>query len=180
MDLISTNVATSGMRAASSAARVLASRYRPVGVPRIGSKEDRAEAYRLMLDASTRAWQTAYFVAAMRTQGRAAERFAVARLPQAFDAATELVCALGRVRLCGTVPVIHAAEELVKATSDLDMNARGAAFQEKSDVVVARHQAFVDACRADLAYRARKWWWPRKSKERQNRRQPAPEVAGSR
>ncbi|MFF3061581.1 hypothetical protein [Streptomyces sp. NPDC057909] len=71
------------------------------------------------------------------------------------------------VRLCGTVPVIAAAEDLVAATSDLELNEKdGARFQQQAEAVVAAQGAFLDACREDLAYATKRWQLLRRYKER--------------
>ena len=78
------------------------------------------------------------------------------------------------MRLCGTVHVIDAAEKLVTATSDLELNERNAdRFQRQADAVVAAQRAFLDACREDLAYNTR-WYQPlRRHKERRFLREQA-------
>ncbi|MEV7817373.1 hypothetical protein AB0P05_43050 [Streptomyces flaveolus] len=55
MTFITSGVAAAGIKVTGSVTSALIGRYRPKGVPRLGSKEDRAEAYRRLLDASTRA-----------------------------------------------------------------------------------------------------------------------------
>ena len=68
---------------------------------------------------------------------------------------------------CGSVPVIAAAETLVKATSDLDLNEKnGARFQRKAEAVVTAQEAFLDVCREDLAYTVRWYQVLRRRKER--------------
>ncbi|MGW3274068.1 hypothetical protein ACWDFH_21735 [Streptomyces kronopolitis] len=60
------------------------------------------------------------------------------------------------------MPVIAAAENLVMAISDLDLNGKRAArFQQQTTVVVAAREAFLDVCRTDLAYTTR-WWQVRR------------------
>jgi hypothetical protein len=44
MDLITPGVAAADVRATGSAVGALIGRYRPTGIPRLGSKEDRAAA----------------------------------------------------------------------------------------------------------------------------------------
>ncbi|MEU1123693.1 hypothetical protein ABZ371_08930 [Streptomyces sp. NPDC005899] len=45
MTFITSGVAAAGIRATGSVASALIGRYRPTGIPRLGSKEDRAQAY---------------------------------------------------------------------------------------------------------------------------------------
>lgn len=80
---------------------------------------------------------------------------------------SELISALHGVRLCGSVQVIAAAESLVAATSDLELNEKRAErFQRQAEAVVAAQGAFLDTCREDLAYTARWWQLLRRRKER--------------
>ncbi|MET8585575.1 hypothetical protein ABZX39_32605 [Streptomyces collinus] len=52
----------------------------------------------------------------------------------------------------GTVPVIVTAEDLVAATSDLELNEKdGARFQRQAEAGVAAQGAFLDVCREDLS-----------------------------
>ncbi|MGW4081283.1 hypothetical protein ACWELB_48865 [Streptomyces asiaticus] len=61
----------------------LVGRYRPMGVPRLGSREDRAEAYRRLLDASTRSFNYAYqFAHLKREAGRAAHKLLLGQTPR--------------------------------------------------------------------------------------------------
>ncbi|MDU0258434.1 hypothetical protein RVN83_36525 [Streptomyces sp. PU10] len=51
------------------------------------------------------------------------------------------------------MPVIAAAEDLVAATGDLELNEKdGARFQQQAEAVVAARGAFLDACGEDLSY----------------------------
>ncbi|MFE5143939.1 hypothetical protein ACFRDV_41040 [Streptomyces fagopyri] len=56
MTFISPGTAAAGIKATGSVASALIGRYRPAGVPRLGSNEDRAEAYGRLLDASARSF----------------------------------------------------------------------------------------------------------------------------
>lgn len=163
-----TGAAAAGIKATGSVTAALIGRYRPTGVPRLGSKEDRAEAYRRLLDASTRSFSYGYYFSHMqRKAGRAATKLLVGQIPQGWEISGELICALHGVRLCGTTPVIATAETLVSVTSDLDLNEKdGARFQQQADAVVAAQAAFLDACREDLAYATRRWQLLRRRKER--------------
>ncbi|MEU3976753.1 hypothetical protein [Streptomyces bacillaris] len=82
MDLIASGVATAGIKAAGSPLGALIGRYRPTGVPRLGSKEDRAGAYHRMLDASTRTLAYSYQFANLRREARRASyKLLTAQLP---------------------------------------------------------------------------------------------------
>ncbi|MEU6708624.1 hypothetical protein [Streptomyces wuyuanensis] len=168
MDLITPSTAAAGVRAAGQITSAVIGSYRPTGVPRLGSKEDRASAYRRLLDASTRAFNCGYMYGHMnRTAGRAAHKLLIAQMPTVWEATAELISALNGVRLCGTVQVITAAEELVKVTGDLDMNERKANLaQKQADRIVEAQKVFLEACREDLAYNTRWWQVIRKRKER--------------
>ncbi|URZ99452.1 hypothetical protein NCG97_00240 [Streptomyces lydicamycinicus] len=159
MTITTSGVAAAGIKATGSVTSALIGRYRPTGVPRLGSKEDRVEAYRRLLDASTRSFNYAYqFSHLQREAGRAAHKLLLGQLPQAWEVSGELIGALHGVRLCGTVLVIAAAEDLVAATSDLELNEKdGERFQRQAEAVVAAQGAFLDTCREDLSY-ATKWW----------------------
>lgn len=168
MDLITPSTAAAGVRAAGQITSAVIGSYRPTGVPRLGSKEDRAAAYRRLLDASTRAFNLAYMYGHMnRTAGRAAHKLLIGQMPAVWEATAELISALNGVRLCGTVQVIAAAEELVTVTGDIDMGERKAGLaQQQADRVVEAQRAFLEACREELAYSAQWWQVFRRRKER--------------
>ena len=175
MTFTTSGVAAAGIKATGSVAAALIGRYRPTGVPRLGSKEDRAEAYRRLLDASTRSFNYAFqFSHLQREAGRAAHKLLLGQIPQAWEVSGELISALHGVRLCGTVAVIAAAEDVVAATSDLDLNEKnGDRFQQQADAVVAAQGVFLDACREDLSYATKRWQLVRRYKERRFLRQQA-------
>lgn len=168
MTFTTPSVAAASIKATGSVTAALIGRYQPTGVPRLGSKEDRAQAYRRQLDASTRSFNYAYqFSHLQREGGRAAHKLLLGQLPQAWEISSELIGALHGVRLCGTLPVIAAAEDLVTATSDLELNEKDAArFQQQSEAVVDAQSAFLDVCREDLAYATKRWQLLRRYKER--------------
>ncbi|MER7914384.1 hypothetical protein [Streptomyces sp. NPDC096068] len=170
---IPTGAAAAGIKATGSVASALIGRYRPAGVPRLGSKEDRAQAYRRMLDASTRSFGYAYQVSHLQREAKwAAHKVLLGQIQQTWEVTSELIGALHGVRLCGTVPVIAAAEDLVAATSDLQLNEKDRArFQEQVEAVVAAQGVFLDTCREDLSYATRWWQLVRRYKERRFLRQ---------
>ncbi|MFJ8957312.1 hypothetical protein ACIRO1_45205 [Streptomyces sp. NPDC102381] len=173
MTVTTSGLAAAGIKATGSVTAALIGRYRPTGVPRLGSKEDRAEAYRRLLDASTRSFNYAFqFSHLQREAGRAAHKLLLGQLPQGWEVSGELIGALHGVRLCGTVPVIAAAEALVTATGELELNEKdGSRFQQQAEAVVAAQGAFLDACREDLAYATKPWQLVRRYKERRFLRQ---------
>ncbi|MFC7795383.1 hypothetical protein [Streptomyces cinereoruber] len=80
---------------------------------------------------------------------------------------SELLAALNAVRLCGTVTVIDAAEELVTAAGDLNLGERSAArFDVQARAVVAAQKKFLEVCREGLAYSTRWYQVIRHWKER--------------
>ncbi|MFI8352581.1 hypothetical protein [Streptomyces cyaneofuscatus] len=168
MTFTTSAIAAAGVRASGSVTSALIGHYRPTGVPRLGAKEDRAVAYRRLLDASARSFGFAYQYAYLRREaGRVANKVLLGQLSQAWETSAELIGALHGVRLCGTVPVIAAAENLVAATSDLDLGEKdGGRFQRQAEEVVAAQAVFLEACRVDLAYAARWWQLLRRYKER--------------
>ena len=167
MTFITPGMAAAGIKATGSVASALIGRYRPTGVPRLGSNEDRAEAYRRLLDASARSFGYAYQFAHLRREaGRAANKVLLGQLPQAWELSSELIGALQGVRLCGSVHVIAAAETLVAATGNLDLNEKNVDRSQQAEAVVAARDAFLDVCREDLAYSARWWQVRRRIKER--------------
>lgn len=172
MTLMTPAVAAAGIKATGSVTAALIGHYRPTGVPRLGSKEDRAQAYRRMLDASTRSFNYAYqFSHLQREAGRPAHKLLLGQLPQMWEVTGELISALHGVRLCGTVAIIDVAENLTAATSDLELNEKdGTRFQQQAEAVVAAQAAFLDACREDLAYVTKWWHVPRRFKEWRYRR----------
>ncbi|MGO4747054.1 hypothetical protein AB4212_00140 [Streptomyces sp. 2MCAF27] len=175
MSFIAPGVAAAGIKATGNVTSALIGRYRPTGTPRLGSREDRAQAYRRLMDASTRAFGYAYQFAHLRREAkRAADKVLLGQVPQLWEISSDLISALHGVRLCGSVPVIAAAETLVEATSDLDLNEKNAArFQRKAEAVVTAQEAFLDVCREDLAYTVRWYQVLRRRKERHFLREKA-------
>ncbi|MFD3997137.1 hypothetical protein [Streptomyces sp. NPDC058583] len=168
MDLITSGAAAAGIKAAGSPLGALIGRYRPTGIPRLGSKEDRAGAYHRMLDASTRSFAYSYqFANLNREAGRASHKLLTAQMPTMWEISSDRITALNGVRLCGSVHVIDAAEKLVTAVGDLDLNEKKSArFQHQAEAVVAAQKTFLDTCREELSYNARWYQILRKRKEK--------------
>ncbi|MGW6145049.1 hypothetical protein [Streptomyces sp. NPDC055140] len=118
-------------------------------------------------DASTRSFNYAFqFSHLQREAGRAAHKLLLGQLPHAWEVSSDLIGALHGVRLCGTVPVIAAAEALVAAASDLELNEKdGGRFQQQAEAVVAAQGTFLNACREDLSYAMKPWQLLRRHKE---------------
>ncbi|WP_405417524.1 hypothetical protein [Streptomyces microflavus] len=175
MDLIASGVAAAGLKAAGGPLGALIGRYRPTGVPRLGSREDRVGVYRRMLDASTRSFAYSYQFANLRREaGRASYKLLTAQMPAMWEVSSDLISALNGVRLCGSVQVIDAAEKLVTAAGDLDLNERKAdRFQLQAKAVVAAQTTFLDTCREEVSYNARWYQILRKRKEKRFLRQLA-------
>ncbi|WP_228980116.1 hypothetical protein [Streptomyces sp. DH12] len=179
MDFVSPQVAAAGIRAAGGVTAAWIGQYRPVGVPRTGSAEDRAAAYRRLLDASARVWQTGYLLHQAAAQARPWWVPTLNAPPvlvdfrHAMDASGELIAALYQVRLCGTVAVIAAAEELVTMLTDLADTGHQVPFDDRNAQLVARHRTYLDACRDDLSYTTRRWHVRRRWAERRFRRAQA-------
>lgn len=179
------NVAAAGLKSAGSITSAAIGRYRPAGVPRTGSSEDRAGAYGRLLDASTRAFNYQYMFRDVRvTGGRGANRLLMSQFPEMWNVSSELLAALHGVRLRGTLPVIAAAETLVRAITRLDMNEdANDTFRALADTVVTTQNAFLDAARTDLAYDTRPWQLLRRRRERKflkGQQREALEVPGQR
>ncbi|WP_107450264.1 hypothetical protein [Streptomyces silvensis] len=168
MTFTTSGAAAAGIKATGSVTAALIGRYRPAGVPRLNSKEDRVQAYRRLLDASTRSSNYAFQFAHMRREaGRAADPLLLAQLPQLWEVSSELISALNGVRLCGTLAVIAAAEDLVEATGAVEPNETNRErFEQQVAAAVAAQATFLDSCRQDLSYATRRWQLLRRYQER--------------
>jgi hypothetical protein len=167
-------VAAAGARTAGAVAGAAIGRYRPAGVPRTGSSEDRAAAYQRLLDAATATQNTLYqfwyipkdagekaaesygalLRTLMQTRGRL-QGYATLQPHTAMmlNAGADILSALGAVRLRGTLTVIAAAENLVRAIGDIDINTSDDdAFHTAFAATVTAYDAFLTAARTDLGY----------------------------
>jgi hypothetical protein len=160
--------AAAGVKAAGNMVSAAIGRYHPAGVPRTGSREDRATAYRRLLDASTRAFAYTYMNNHMKREaGWAAYGYLKGQMPLGWEISAELIGALHGVRLCGTLPVIDAAEDTVSTASDMNFGEKdGAVFQKAADAFVVAQKAFLDACREDLGHNAKPWQLLRRRSEK--------------
>ncbi|GAA0549349.1 hypothetical protein GCM10010390_59420 [Streptomyces mordarskii] len=82
MTFITPGVAAAGIKATGNVAGALVGRYRPVGVRGWAAGKTGAEAYRRLLDASTRSFNYAYqFAHLKREAGRAAHKLLLGQTP---------------------------------------------------------------------------------------------------
>ncbi|WP_150136199.1 hypothetical protein [Streptomyces hyaluromycini] len=170
-------IVSQGVRAGSKVISSALSRYRPVGVARTGSSEDRAQAYRRLLDALTHVGLNATWFYKMREEaGKAAEPFLAELLPRLTESGNELACAVNGVRLCAPAYVIEAAETAARAMPGLD-TPKGE-FDAAYRAFVAAQGAFLDVARHDLGYepkwyRVDRWWAERQFRKRQAQQRTA-------
>lgn len=180
-------VVPAAVRATGSVTAAALGRYRPVGVARIGSPEDRAQAYRRLLDALAHVTNTQiiYFYTARdfryeqrRRVVRRAYFYAAHRAAwhRYSDAQHEVHAAMLGVRLCAPAPVLAAAEAAVdgiprpydrKTFAPLDPEE----FLTTHDHALDLRVAFLEEARRDLAYNPKPWQFLRKRRERKHRRQ---------
>ncbi len=141
------------------------SAYRPSGVPRTGSREDRAIAYRRFSDAAVSLGMLTNGVASLHFEaGRGADKYLEPLFPRLTELGSELVCALYGLRLCAPPQVLDTAENVGKKVPSMSLPKEELA--EAMDAYVQAQIAFVAAAREDLAYNPKKWQLLRKRKER--------------
>lgn len=178
------------VRAASTVTRAALSRYRPAGVARVGSAEDRAQSYRRFLDAVAHVLDTQILYFYRRRDVEAARgrlwRRTPLRLVELRDEAWrnyglaqhEVHAALLGMRLCAPVPVLAAAEDLVAAVPRFYQTGTRVTLTEEEflaahDDCTEAKAAYLEAARHDLAYNPRFWQLLRKWRERKHREQMA-------
>ncbi|MFF1320633.1 hypothetical protein ACFVZZ_14540 [Streptomyces chartreusis] len=164
---------TAGVRAVGNVSAALIGRYRPVGVVRLGSPEDRAQTYRRFIEASARFNLNAAWAANSREHPKSEEPFFKVVLPALRASMNELVCALFELRLCAPSYVIEAAEKLAAAAATL--GGTGKDFKQKNVAYNRMELAFLEVARRDLNYHPRWWQLWRKHKERDFRDKRATE-----
>jgi hypothetical protein len=151
-------------RVAGSVASAASSRYRPIVVARVGSAEDRAQAYRRFLDASSHFVLYVGTINGMRHDGGTAADERIGELfPRMIESGNEVAAALDTIRLCAPDYVIQQAEESFRSFPHVGLE-RLAFKNAGADYRTAKAR-FIDSARRDLAYGAA-WWnvW-RKAKE---------------
>ena len=151
-------IGSAGIKAAGSLASALINRYRPVGVVRTGSTEDRAQAYRRFLDAITANTLPSHWVRNLHAQGYGSNDGLVSHLlARQTDANVELLCA--------PEYVIKKAEEVMaiwSANTEADQDD----FRALLHATTIARMAFLDAARHDLDYEPKKWHVLARWKER--------------
>ncbi|MFE5945315.1 hypothetical protein [Streptomyces sp. NPDC056480] len=184
-----TLMAAVGRSATSAGAKRLLSNYRPSGVPRTGSPEDRGGAYRAFLDAASRLASASLRVHFMMYEKdepgsdevrRTADSMLLdlhVRLQAAQD---DFSSALLGIELCGVSYVIEAAGNLAEEIGKLPQaGGKGknaiegydhAAYEEAVEVARGARGKFLEAARHDLAYNPSWWQFARRYKERQFRK----------
>lgn len=157
---------SASIKAAGSVASALINRYRPVGVARTGSPEDRAQAYRRFMDATTANMLPSHWIRQLHSSGVGSKDELVSHLlARQSEANIELICALDGVRLCAPEYVIAKAEDLMRAwagNSDLDSEQFATAMQAATNARIA----FLNAARHDLDYNPKWWQFLARRKER--------------
>ncbi|MGW4675917.1 hypothetical protein [Streptomyces sp. NPDC004324] len=173
---------SAALRASGTITKAVLGRYRPVGVARVGSAEDRAHTYHRFLDGIAHAVdaQVLYFyrlhelVNSDEATNRQVEyrdeawrRYAEAR--------SDLHAALLGMRLCAPTPVLSAAETLMHSIPnsydrDTDNLIPEEEFVDAHNRCGVAKAAFLEVARRDLAYDPRPWQLLRKRREREHRK----------
>ncbi|MFJ9055774.1 hypothetical protein [Streptomyces sp. NPDC102409] len=152
-----TTIGVAAARAVGQLGAAAVSRYKPVGVARIGSPEDRAQHYRRLLDASAQHRLAVEFFAASQLGGDKHPLY-LESLRHMMATGSELVCAVHGVQLCAPEYVISAAQKVADA-----VQVRG---DEAWETYRQCQVAFLNAARHDLDYNPKRWqfWKRRKAK----------------
>jgi hypothetical protein len=180
-------LASAAIRTVGAAAKAALGHYRPVGVARVGSAEDRAQSYRRLLDAVAYVVDTQILYFYRRRDAEAARgvwswrrraQFAALR-EDAWRTYTqaqhEVHAALLGVRLCAPVQVLDRAEALIDAVPRVYHLGTDKTLPE-SDYLAAHdscNQAkcdYLEAARQDLSYNPRPWHLLRRYRERNHHR----------
>lgn len=142
-----TTGSAAGVRALSSIASAALNRYRPVGVARCGSPEDRAQAYRRLLDSVADLEITrSYWKAIGEHGGISASSLFSDASARVAAASSEALAAVRNVQLCAPAYVIAAAEDAVEAARTSD-----------SDACNKAQARFLESARHDLDYNPKRW-----------------------
>lgn len=181
-------LAPAAVRAAGTITGAFLGRYRPVGVARIGSAEDRAQSYRRFLDAVVQASDAQILYYYRRRDAKAVRgiRFPLLRSRrnhireaawrQYTQAQIEVHAALLGVRLCAPSPVLATAEELVDSIPRIYHTGTHHTVPEQEylaahDQRTTAQGTFLEAARRDLDYHPRPWQLLRKRREHKYREQ---------
>ncbi|MGW3926483.1 hypothetical protein ACWECC_00055 [Streptomyces microflavus] len=183
-------LAPAAIRAAGAVTKAALNRYRPVGVARVGSAEDRAQSYRRFLDAIAHVIDTQILYFYRRRDAEAPlgrrQRRLRAQLVELRDEAWrnytqaqhEVHAALLGIRLCAPIPVLATAENLIEALPRFYQPGTHVTLAEENflsthDECAEVKASFLEAARHDLAYNPRFWQLLRKWRERKYREQAA-------
>ncbi|MFE0777997.1 hypothetical protein [Streptomyces sp. NPDC058861] len=178
------------VRAAGTITGAALGRYRPVGVVRVGSAEDRAQSYRRFLDAVVHATDAQILYYYRRRDAAAISAIRRPRLRsrrnhlreqawgQYTQAQIEVHAALLGVRLCAPTPVLATAEHLVASIPRFYRPGTRHTLPEAEylaahDECTTAQHVFLEAARRDLDYHPRPWQLLRKRRERKYREQAA-------
>ncbi|TJZ55865.1 hypothetical protein FCH28_11290 [Streptomyces piniterrae] len=180
-------IAPAAVRASGSIAGAALGRNRSVGIARIGSAEDRAQAYHRFMEAAQRCTfvMLEYFLRRKEATGPSPLRQPLWRLfrhwcaegarTRMMQAQVELHAALMGIELCAPAPVREAAQKVIGALHR---------FEDRPDdyigVLTEHTEAqveFLHAARHDLAYNPKFWQLLRKLRERRYRKRAEQRVA---
>ncbi|WP_212730753.1 hypothetical protein [Streptomyces sp. V17-9] len=171
-----TSVGAAAFKSVGKIGAAAVSRYRPAGVARVGSPEDRAQAYRRFLDATVHA----SINGGVHQLHVAAGSVSPESFADMVASGNELKCALDGVRLCAPDYVIAAAEDAFSAVHR-SIEKVNAAESDKSNVKLEEvRDTFLEAARNDLNYKQSRWNLWRRWKERQFRKEQARKILDAR
>lgn len=154
--------------AAKLGSAVVAGRYRPIGQPRVGGREERRQVYTRFQEA------VVVYVMQIRDSRISPEAMGLEAnqrkpyIDALMTATTELAQALYEVRLVGNPGPIEAAETVRQAVGnsfDAAAARRGALTDGEAELYARAMREFTSACRLDLWYQPRGWqlwragWW---------------------
>ncbi|MFD6153546.1 hypothetical protein [Streptomyces sp. NPDC060243] len=146
------------IRSIGKAGSAAISRYKPLGVARVGSPEDRAQAYRRMLEAAAHYQLAQTFVSATSSVSNSQHPLSVDTIRDLMTTGSELVTATLGVQLCAPEYVIDAAQKVCDALQQDEESRKGAYHHAQ--------KAFLNAARYDLNYNPKRWEFWKKRKAR--------------
>lgn len=151
-------VSSASVKAAGSITSAIINRYRPVGVARIGSPEDRARAYRRFLDSLTAHILPVHRIRRLMLGGISPTDSLLNHLfIQEAEASVELACALDEVRLCAPRYVIEQAEAIAMVWWEPGRDMSDEDFAALIRAATGVKASFMDAARHDLDYNPKRW-----------------------
>lgn len=181
-------IAPAAVRASGSVTSALLGRNRSVGIARIGSAEDRAQAYHRFMEAAQRCTFTMFEYPMRR---REATRASPLRQPlwrlyrhwsaegartRMMQAQVELHAAFMGIHLCAPAPVREAAQKVMDGLPRFEdrLDDYISVFADHTEAQVE----FLDAARHDLAYNPKPWQLLRKLRERRHQKEVERRYAG--